>query len=35
VDRDPKHLNYYERLGISEDADPVEIAAAYKALKAL
>ncbi len=33
VERDPKYLNYYERLGISEDADPAEIAAAYRALR--
>lgn len=33
VDRDPKYLNYYERLGISEDAEHAEIAAAFRALR--
>lgn len=33
MERDPKYLSYYERLGISEVATHAEIAAAYKALR--
>lgn len=33
MERDPQHLNYYERLGVPKHAGPDEITAAYKTLR--